>query len=67
MIQSIELLGIAGTPYDTVLDKTYCNIGDTTTFQSVAQPELSEEGNGLKMSYFPPLILLLNEKLNKYF
>lgn len=31
--------------YDTVLDKTYCNIGDTTTFQSVAQPELSEEGN----------------------
>lgn len=53
--------------YDTVLDKTYCNVGDTTTFQSVAQPELSEEGNGLKMSYFPPLILLLNEKLNKYF
>lgn len=30
--------------YDTVLDKTYCNVGDTTTFQSVAQPELSEEG-----------------------
>lgn len=31
--------------YDTLLDKTYCNPGDTTTFQSVAQPELSEEGN----------------------
>nr|DAI85043.1 MAG TPA: hypothetical protein [Caudoviricetes sp.] len=28
--------------YDTVLDKTYCNVGDTTTFQSVAQPELSK-------------------------
>ena len=30
--------------YDTLLDDTYCNPGDTTTFQSVAQPELSEEG-----------------------
>jgi len=30
--------------YDTTLDLNYCNPGDTTTFQSVAQPELSEEG-----------------------
>lgn len=30
--------------YDTLLDTDGCQIGDTTTFQSVAQPELSEEG-----------------------
>ena len=28
--------------YDTTLDFDGCNIGDTTTFQSVAQPELSK-------------------------
>lgn len=30
--------------YDTILDTDGCNPGDTTTFQSVAMPELSEEG-----------------------
>nr|DAT77604.1 MAG TPA: major capsid protein [Caudoviricetes sp.] len=30
--------------YDTILDTDGCQIGDTTTFQSVAVPELSEEG-----------------------
>lgn len=30
--------------YDTILDTDGCQIGDTTTFQSVAMPELSEEG-----------------------
>lgn len=30
--------------YDTTLDTDGCQIGDTTTFQSVAMPELSEEG-----------------------
>lgn len=43
--------------YDTVLDKTYCNVGDTTTFQSVAQPELSEEGN-LRVALYKYLKLL---------
>lgn len=30
--------------YDTTLDTDGCQVGDTTTFQSVAMPELSEEG-----------------------
>ena len=30
--------------YDTILDTDGCQVGDTTTFQSVAVPELSEEG-----------------------
>ena len=30
--------------YDTILDADGCQVGDTTTFQSVAMPELSEEG-----------------------
>lgn len=30
--------------YDTILDTDGCQVGDTTTFQSVAMPELSEEG-----------------------
>ena len=30
--------------YDTLLDLDGCQVGDTTTFQSVAQPEMSEEG-----------------------
>ena len=30
--------------YDTTLDTDGCQIGNTTTFQSVAMPELSEEG-----------------------
>lgn len=34
--------------YDTILDTDGCNPGDTTTFQSVAQPELSEEGKSFK-------------------
>ena len=33
--------------YDTTLDTDGCQIGDTTTFQSVAMPELSEEGKHL--------------------
>lgn len=28
--------------YDSVLDTDYCQVGDTTTFQSVAVPELSK-------------------------
>lgn len=30
--------------YDTILDLDGCQVGDTATFQSVAVPELSEEG-----------------------
>lgn len=30
--------------YDTILDTDGCQVGDLTTFQSVAVPELSEEG-----------------------
>lgn len=30
--------------YDTLLDESGCQIGDTTTFQSMAMPELHEEG-----------------------
>lgn len=30
--------------YDTILDTDACQVGMTTTFQSVAVPELSEEG-----------------------
>lgn len=30
--------------YDSLLDLDGCQVGDTTTFQSVAQPEMSEEG-----------------------
>lgn len=33
--------------YDTTLDVDGCQVGDTTTFQSVAMPELSEEGKNL--------------------
>lgn len=33
--------------YDTTLDTDGCHIGDTTTFQSVAVPEMSEEGKYL--------------------
>ena len=33
--------------YDTILDTDGCQVGDTTTFQSVAMPELSEEGKHL--------------------
>lgn len=33
--------------YDTTLDTDGCQIGATTTFQSVAMPELSEEGKHL--------------------
>ena len=33
--------------YDTTLDTDGCQVGDTTTFQSVAMPELSEEGKHL--------------------
>ena len=29
--------------YDTTLDDTGCEVGDLTTFQSVAMPELSKE------------------------
>lgn len=34
--------------YDTTLDIDGCQVGDTTTFQSMAVPELSEEGKLLK-------------------
>ena len=34
--------------YDTLLDLDGCQVGDLTTFQSVAMPELSEEGEILK-------------------
>ena len=30
--------------YDTILDTDGCQVGDLTTFQSVAMPEMSEEG-----------------------
>lgn len=33
--------------YDTILDTDGCQVGNTTTFQSVAMPELSEEGKHL--------------------
>lgn len=33
--------------YDTILDTDGCQVGDLTTFQSVAVPELSEEGKHL--------------------
>ena len=33
--------------YDTILDTDGCQVGMTTTFQSVAVPELSEEGKHL--------------------
>lgn len=33
--------------YDTILDTDGCQVGDPTTFQSVAMPELSEEGKHL--------------------
>lgn len=34
--------------YDTLLDLDGCQVGDLTTFQSVAMPEMSEEGEILK-------------------
>ena len=33
--------------YDTILDTDGCQVGDTTTFQSNAVPEMSEEGRHL--------------------
>lgn len=33
--------------YDTILDTDGCQVGNPTTFQSVAMPELSEEGKHL--------------------
>ena len=38
--------------YDTTLDFDACNVGDLTTFQSVAVPELSEEGKHLMCFIF---------------
>lgn len=38
--------------YDTILDTDGCHVGDTTTFQSVAMPELSEEGKHLMYFIF---------------
>ena len=40
--------------YDSILDTDGCQVGDLTTFQSVAVPELSEEGWGLSQ-YFVQL------------
>lgn len=40
--------------YDTILDTDGCQVGDLTTFQSVAVPELSEEGS-IKMALFEQL------------
>ena len=38
------LVRLIDNTYDTTLDTDGCQIGDTTTFQSVAMPEMSEEG-----------------------
>lgn len=38
------LVRLIDNGYDTILDTDGCQVGDTTTFQSVAMPELSEEG-----------------------
>ena len=38
--------------YDTILDADGCQVGDLTTFQSVAMPEMSEEGKTLKSIIF---------------
>lgn len=38
--------------YDTTLDTDGCQVGMTTTFQSMAVPELSEEGMGLKKLFY---------------
>lgn len=38
--------------YDTTLDTDGCQVGMTTTFQSVAMPELSEEGKHLMCFIF---------------
>lgn len=38
--------------YDTTLDTDGCQVGDTTTFQSVAMPELSEEGIKILRAFF---------------
>ena len=38
--------------YDTILDTDGCQVGDPTTFQSVAMPELSEEGKHLTCFIF---------------
>lgn len=35
--------------YDTILDTDGCQVGDTTTFQSFAHPEMHEEG---KVKYY---------------
>ncbi len=35
--------------FDSILDTDYCKPGDTTTFQSVATVELSEEGFSIKL------------------
>lgn len=46
--------------YDTILDTDGCQVGDLTTFQSVAMPEISEEGYSKFQSQF---WLLIVEKL----
>lgn len=38
--------------FDTILDTDGCQVGDLTTFQSVAFPELSEEGKVFKILIF---------------
>lgn len=38
--------------YDTTLDTEGCQIGDLTTFQSVAMPEMSEEGKHFISFFF---------------
>ncbi len=38
--------------FSSVLDADACRVGDTTTFQSVAMPELSEEGKLFKLLIF---------------
>lgn len=45
--------------YDTVLDESGCQPGMTTTFKSVAQPELSEEGEICNLVHSLPLEVIL--------
>lgn len=44
--------------YDSILDTDGCQVGDPTTFQSFAFPEMSEEGIKLILSLLPLLLVV---------
>lgn len=50
--------------YDTILDTDGCQVGDLTTFQSVAVPELSEQIRTLIKRFIKQIYLIAGSLSN---